>query len=39
LAYQTALSKRTISRGIKLLQENTKIKRIGSSRAGYWRVL
>ena len=33
LASQADLSKKTISREIKLLQENTKIKRVSSSRA------
>jgi predicted HTH transcriptional regulator len=39
LSQKTALSRRTISRVVKSLQNKGKLKRIGSARAGYWEVV
>ncbi|MDE7277199.1 MAG: winged helix-turn-helix transcriptional regulator [Lachnospiraceae bacterium] len=38
LAEKTGFSTRKISRLIKELRENEKIKRIGSDRKGYWEI-
>lgn len=37
-AEKTGFSTRKISRLIKKLRENEKIKRIGSDRKGYWKI-
>ena len=38
IAQQTGLSKRTVSRETKALQETGKLKRIGGARGGHWEI-
>ena len=39
LSHLTCISSATISRYLKLLQQNQIIERVGSNKTGYWRVL
>jgi predicted HTH transcriptional regulator len=39
LSHLTSISSATISRYLKLLQQNQIIERVGSNKTGYWRVL
>jgi Predicted transcriptional regulator containing an HTH domain and an uncharacterized domain shared with the mammalian protein Schlafen len=39
MAKQTGISKRTLSRELKKMQEAGKVQRIGTARKGYWELI